>query len=114
MLDTDPFRIAPGSVVDLHDRITRDDGGLGKKEGKKAVKKLSKRRSDLQELLYFLRAYREAIERCSTDAAPWYVVPAERRWFRDLVVMQTVVDKLNSLRMSYPEPGFDPANLEIP
>jgi PPK2 family polyphosphate:nucleotide phosphotransferase len=62
----------------------------------------------------FMQAYSEAIERCSTDAAPWYVVPAERRWFRDLVVMQTVVDRLESLRMSYPEPDYDPGRIEIP
>jgi hypothetical protein len=42
------------------------------------------------------------------------VVPAERRWFRDLVVMQTVVDELDSLRMDYPQPDFDPAKIEIP
>lgn len=61
----------------------------------------------------FMQAYSEAIRRCSTAAAPWHVVPAERRWYRDLVVMQTVVDRLESLRMSYPEPDFDPADVEI-
>lgn len=61
----------------------------------------------------FINAYSEAICRCTTAAAPWHVVPAERRWFRDLVVMQTVVDKLQSLEMSYPEPDFDPAAVEI-
>ncbi len=268
MLDTEPFRVVPGSVLDLRERPTRDDGGLSKKEGKKAVKKLSKRLIDLQELLYarqargllvvfqamdaggkdsttrrvfrklnpsgirvksfksptererlhdflwrihqhtprrgyiailnrsqyedvvavrvrqlappevwksrfghinaferllaeegtivlkfflhisksyqeerlqrrldrpdkhwkfdpsdlddrrrwdqFMQAYSEAIQRCSTDAAPWYVVPAERRWFRDLVVMQTLVDRLESLQMSYPEPDFDPSAVKIP
>jgi PPK2 family polyphosphate:nucleotide phosphotransferase len=267
MFDTKPYRIAPGSGVDLRERPTRDDGGLEKKKGKKAIKKLSKRMVDLQELLYarrprgllvvfqamdaggkdsttrrvfrkldpasvrvksfkgptererlhdflwrihmhtprrgyigifnrsqyedvvavrvrqlqppdiwqerfehinaferllagegtivlkfflhiskeyqkerlqrrldrpdkhwkfnpadlddrdrwdrFMEAYGEAIARCSTEAAPWYVVPAERRWFRDLVVMQTVVDALESLRMSYPEPDFDPATIDI-
>ena len=62
----------------------------------------------------FMEAYSESIQRCSTNHAPWYVVPAERRWFRDLVVMQTIVDKLQSLRMSYPEPDFDPAKIDIP
>ncbi len=268
MFDTEPFCVAPGSVIDLRGRPTRDDGGFGKKEGKKAVKTLSKRLIDLQELLYarrasgllvifqamdaggkdsttrrvfrkldpagvrvksfkspsdrerrhdflwrihqhtprrgyiaifnrshyedvvavrvrqlappevwqgrfehinaferlladegtivlkfflhisegyqkdrlqrrldrpdkhwkfdpadlddrgrwdqFMEAYSESIQRCSTNHAPWYVVPAERRWFRDMVVMQTIVDKLQSLRMSYPEPDFDPAKIDIP
>lgn len=267
MIDVEPYRIAPGSTLDLRDRPTRDDGGISKKKGKKAFKKLSKRLVDLQELLYarqargllvifqamdaggkdsttrhvfrkldpagvrvksfkkpsqrerlhdflwrihmhaprrgyiaifnrsqyedvvavrvrqlqpdqawqgrfehinaferllaeertivlkfflhiseqyqkerlqrrlarpdkhwkfnpkdlddrdrwdqFMQAYSEAIRRCSTAAAPWYVVPAERRWFRDLVVMQAVVDRLEALRMSYAEPDFDPATIEI-
>lgn len=61
----------------------------------------------------FMQAYSEAIRRCTTAAAPWHVVPAERRWFRDLVVMQTVVEKLQSLQMNYPEPNFDPAAIEM-
>ena len=61
-----------------------------------------------------MHAYSETIERCLTDAAPWYVVPAERRWFRDFVVIQTVVDRLESLRMSYPEPDYDLGRIEIP
>lgn len=267
MIDVRPYHIAPGSALDLCEKSTREDGGIKKKDGKKALKKLSKRLVDLQELLYarqergllvifqamdaggkdsttrhvfrkldlagvrvksfkqpsrrerlhdflwrihmhaprrghiaifnrsqyedvvavrvrqlqppeawqsrfehinaferlladegtivlkfflhiskqyqkerlqrrlqrtdkhwkfnpkdlddrdrwdqFMQAYSEAIRRCSTAAAPWYVVPAERRWFRDLVVMQTVVDRLESLRMSYPEPDFDPAAIEI-
>lgn len=56
MLDTEPFRVAPGSAVDLRELPTRDDGGFGKREGKKAVKRLSKRLVDLQELLYARKA----------------------------------------------------------
>lgn len=61
----------------------------------------------------FMAAYGEAIARCSSETAPWYVVPAERRWFRDLVVKQTIVDALESLQMTYPEPDFDPAAITI-
>lgn len=62
----------------------------------------------------FMLAYGDAIQRCSTDEAPWYVVPAERRWFRDLVVTQAVVNKLESLELDYPQPNFDPDRIEIP
>ncbi len=51
-IDTRPYYIAPGSLVDLRKLPTRDDGGLDKKEGKDAVHELSKRLIDLQELLY--------------------------------------------------------------
>lgn len=61
----------------------------------------------------YMHAYSEAIESCSTDNAPFYVVPAERRWYRDLIVLQTVVDALDSLQMTYPEPKFDPADIEL-
>lgn len=54
-------------------------------------------------------AYAEAIERTSTDGAPWYVVPADRKWYRNLVVAQVLVDTLEDLDMAYPEPepGLD-------
>ncbi len=59
-------------------------------------------------------AFEDAIGRCATGHAPWYVVPSERRWFRDLLVAQVIVDKLESLDMRYPEPTFDPEEIEIP
>jgi hypothetical protein len=43
MVDTETYRIAPGSPVDLRERPTRDDGGLGKRAGKEARKKLEVR-----------------------------------------------------------------------
>lgn len=61
----------------------------------------------------YMEAYSDTIERCSTENSPWYVVPAERRWYRDLVVLQTVVNALESLQMSYPKPDFDPNTIEI-
>ena len=54
-------------------------------------------------------AYEEMLSRTSTDAAPWYVVPADRKWFRNLVVSQVLVDTLECLDLAYPEPedGLD-------
>lgn len=53
-------------------------------------------------------AYGIALTRCSTEHAPWYVVPAERRWFRDLVVTQLMVDAMEQMDPQYPPPKFDP------
>jgi PPK2 family polyphosphate:nucleotide phosphotransferase len=61
----------------------------------------------------FMTAYSEAIQRCSTEAAPWYIVPAERKWFRDLVVTRAVVDRLEALDMHYPQPEFDAAAIRV-
>jgi polyphosphate kinase 2 (PPK2 family) len=47
-------------------------------------------------------AYEEMLTRTSTDAAPWYVVPADRKWFRNLAVSQVLVETLASLDLSYP------------
>jgi len=57
----------------------------------------------------YMRAFEIALERCSTEQAPWYVIPAEARWFRDVAVAQLIHDTLEAMNPQYPEPGFDPA-----
>ncbi|MCP3906003.1 MAG: polyphosphate kinase 2 family protein [Planctomycetes bacterium] len=52
-------------------------------------------------------AFEEALGRCSKMHAPWYVIPAERRWYRNLLVTRILVDTLEGLNMSYPKPDFD-------
>jgi PPK2 family polyphosphate:nucleotide phosphotransferase len=49
-------------------------------------------------------AYREALERCSTDAAPWYVIPADRKWFRNLAVARILAETLEHLDPQFPPP----------
>ena len=58
----------------------------------------------------YMAAFEVALGRTSTEAAPWFVVPAETRWYRDLVVSQVVVDALEAMDPQYPEPDFDPAD----
>jgi PPK2 family polyphosphate:nucleotide phosphotransferase len=50
----------------------------------------------------YMDAYREAVERTSTDWAPWYVIPVDHRWVRNVVVSEILVDTLESLDMSWP------------
>ncbi len=57
----------------------------------------------------YMEAFEMALERTSTATAPWIVVPAERRWFRNLVVARAVVDALEAMDPHYPPPTFDPA-----
>jgi PPK2 family polyphosphate:nucleotide phosphotransferase len=52
-------------------------------------------------------AYMDAISKCSSTYAPWYVIPANHKWFRDLAVSQILVDTLDGLKMKYPEPSVD-------
>ena len=50
----------------------------------------------------YMEAYEEAISRTSTSWAPWYVVPSDRKWFRDLFVSERIVATLERFRMRYP------------
>jgi hypothetical protein len=43
------------------------------------------------------------IRHTATDAAPWYVVPADHKWFTRLVVANAVIDTLESLNLAYPK-----------
>jgi PPK2 family polyphosphate:nucleotide phosphotransferase len=54
-------------------------------------------------------AYQTAIERTSTDAAPWYVVPADRKWYARLAVARLLIAALESMRLDWPAADFDVA-----
>ena len=58
----------------------------------------------------YMSAYEIALNRCSSRYAPWYVIPAEERWFRDLAITQLIVDTLEEMDPHFPEPDFDPAD----
>jgi PPK2 family polyphosphate:nucleotide phosphotransferase len=53
-------------------------------------------------------AYRDALANCSTDLAPWYVVPADHKWYRDWAVARLLQETLESLKLRYPDADFDP------
>lgn len=55
----------------------------------------------------YQRAYELALERCNTEAAPWYVVPADRKWYRTLAVATLLRDALRGMALDWPEPDFD-------
>jgi PPK2 family polyphosphate:nucleotide phosphotransferase len=61
----------------------------------------------------YMSAYEDAIAKTSTDWAPWYIVPANRKWYRNLVVGTVITETLDGLDMRYPEPDFDPAEVKI-
>ncbi len=57
----------------------------------------------------YQEAYEAVLSRTSTPWAPWYIVPANRKWYRNLVIGTVLVETLKGLEMAYPEPDFDPA-----
>jgi PPK2 family polyphosphate:nucleotide phosphotransferase len=51
----------------------------------------------------YMEAYEDAIRKCSTEEAPWYVVPSNKKWYRNLVVASVLVETLEGLGMKLPE-----------
>lgn len=58
----------------------------------------------------YMKAYDDALHHTSTEWAPWYVVPANKKWYRNLVVAELIVGTLKKLKLSYPK--ADPETLK--
>jgi PPK2 family polyphosphate:nucleotide phosphotransferase len=61
----------------------------------------------------YMKAYEEALSRTSTDEAPWYIVPSDKKWYRNLTVSALLVGALEALHMEYPKGDFDPRKIVI-
>jgi PPK2 family polyphosphate:nucleotide phosphotransferase len=61
----------------------------------------------------FMEAYEEVIGKTSTEFAPWYVVPADRKWYRNLCVARIMLDTLKKLDMEFPAIDWDPKAIKI-
>jgi PPK2 family polyphosphate:nucleotide phosphotransferase len=61
----------------------------------------------------YQQAYVDAISKCSTSYAPWYIIPANHKWFRNLAVSQILVETLEGLKMKYPAPTVDLAEIRL-
>lgn len=61
----------------------------------------------------YMAAYADAIRETNRSFAPWYIIPANRKWFRDHAVMSIVVDAVRRLDPRYPEPDFDPKSITL-
>ncbi len=55
----------------------------------------------------YQRAYEIALERCSTDVAPWFVVPSDHKWYRNWAITTLLTEHLEALAPQWPEPEFD-------
>ena len=72
--------------------------------------------SDVKERQYwddYIAAYDDMLRRCSTDYAPWYVVPANHKWFRNLAVSQVIVETLKGMDLRYPKPTADLSKIQF-
>jgi PPK2 family polyphosphate:nucleotide phosphotransferase len=57
----------------------------------------------------FTEAYEDALERCNTEAAPWHLVPADRKWYRNWAITHLLLEHLQGLALQWPKGDFDVA-----
>jgi PPK2 family polyphosphate:nucleotide phosphotransferase len=89
--------------IDLEEQKERFQDRLDEKPWKFSHADLEKRKQWQQ----YMAAFEDVLSKTSTQWAPWYVVPANRKWYRNLVVGTVLVEALEGLSMSYPEPEGD-------
>jgi len=61
----------------------------------------------------YMRAYEDALTKCSTEHAPWFIIPSDCKWYRNLVVSQIIVETLEGLDMKLPEAEFDVSDIVV-
>jgi PPK2 family polyphosphate:nucleotide phosphotransferase len=72
--------------------------------------------ADFEERKYwrhYMRAYEAALSKCSTPAAPWYIIPADKKWFRNYAVSEILTSHLSRLKMRYPKPAADVSTIRL-
>ncbi len=61
----------------------------------------------------YMAAYEEMLQQCSTPWAPWYVIPADQKWYRNLAIARVIVHTLKEMNPQYPEPENDLSGVVI-
>ncbi len=61
----------------------------------------------------YINAYQAVLRRCSTKWAPWYVIPADDKWFRNYAISEIMVRTIESLKLRYPEPSIDVSKISL-
>jgi PPK2 family polyphosphate:nucleotide phosphotransferase len=61
----------------------------------------------------YMDAYNDVLQKTSTAFAPWYVIPSDQKWLRNIIVSEIIIDIMDDLGMKFPDPDFDPNSYEI-
>jgi PPK2 family polyphosphate:nucleotide phosphotransferase len=72
--------------------------------------------ADLKERQYwddYMQAYEEMLAKCSTGVAPWYLIPANKKWFRNLAVSQILRGELEAMKLKVPKPAADLSEIKF-
>jgi PPK2 family polyphosphate:nucleotide phosphotransferase len=62
---------------------------------------------------HYMTAFEEALYQCTTPWAPWYVIPADQKWYRNLVITRIIVDTIKKFNPQYPPPDGDFSHIVI-
>ena len=105
-------------IIKLYLHIDKDEQ---KKRLESRLKDPKKRwkitEKDIQELKQwdeYLKAYEDVLNRCSPSGTPWYIIPSNFKWFRNIVVATILVHTLESMNLSFPKPKVDISKMTIP
>jgi PPK2 family polyphosphate:nucleotide phosphotransferase len=61
----------------------------------------------------YQKAFEAMLSKCSTQHAPWYVIPADKKWFRNLAVSEILAREMGRLPLRFPEPTYDPSKIRV-
>jgi len=62
----------------------------------------------------YQKAFEDVFTKTSKDNSPWYIIPANNKWYRDVLISQIILDKLESMNLAYPSIEYDPSTIVIP
>ena len=72
--------------------------------------------ADLVERQYwdkYTKAYEHLLSNSSCEDTPWFVIPADHKWYRNAAVSTLVIEAMRSLKLTYPEPSFNPTGIDL-
>jgi PPK2 family polyphosphate:nucleotide phosphotransferase len=61
----------------------------------------------------YQNAYEDALTKCSTENAPWYIIPSDKKWFRNLAVSHIIVEAMQDMNLKLPAPSIDLKKLKL-
>lgn len=61
----------------------------------------------------YMSAYEDMLSNTSTDYAPWFIIPSNKKWYRNLVIASIIIEKLEKLKMKFPQPEDDLSGIKI-
>jgi PPK2 family polyphosphate:nucleotide phosphotransferase len=104
-------------IIKLFLHISKDEQKRKlKKRMRDPLKQWKITESDITELDYYeqyMEAYEEALCKCSTEWAPWYIIPADTKWLRNFAVAQIIVNNLESMKLKFPKPKVDISSFKV-